>query len=146
MQLSNENQAVDGGELMKEIIVRLARMIRLLHAKGRRVASIKPFGRDIFLLEIKVAGTHYIENMNDIEPSLHVGSRLDFFREPTNPHDSYAIVIQSPAGDKIGYISRRDNLVFARLMDGGKFLFGELKSKEWKGRWLKIKVDVYLRD
>lgn len=64
---------------MKEIIVRLARMIRLLHAKGRRVASIKPFGRDIFLLEIQVAGTHYIENMNDIEPSLHVGSRLDFF-------------------------------------------------------------------
>ena len=55
-------------------------------------------------------------------------------------------MIQSLEGDKIGYIAKQDNLVFARLMDAGKFLFGKLKSKERKGRWLKIKVEIYLQD
>ncbi len=84
--------------------------------------------------------------MDDIELTLDVGSRLEFFREPNNPYDEHAIVIQSLEGDKIGYIAKQDNLVFARLMDAGKFLFGKLKSKERKGRWLKIKVEIYLQD
>ncbi len=121
-------------------------IISLLHSKGHGLEPIKPFERDIFLLEVQVAGTSYIENMDDIELTLDVGSRLEFFREPNNPYDEHAIVIQSLEGDKIGYIAKQDNLVFARLMDAGKFLFGKLKSKERKGRWLKIKVEIYLQD
>jgi len=31
-------------------------------------------------------------------------------------------------------------------LDAGKLIFGRIEAKEWKGKWLKIDVRVYLRD
>ncbi|MFV0267763.1 MAG: HIRAN domain-containing protein [Draconibacterium sp.] len=72
--------------------------------------------------------------------------RLDFFREPDNPHDAKAIVIKNMDGIKVGYVPREDNVIFSRLMDAGKLLFGRITYKEMKGKWLKIDIKIYLHE
>ncbi len=71
---------------------------------------------------------------------------LNFFREPHNPHDDKAIAIRHADGVKIGYVPKRDNLIFSRLMDEGKIIFGVISAKETKGKWLKIDIKIYLHE
>ena len=106
----------------------------------------KPFERDIFLFDTYVAGTSHIEGMEELEPHLQTGDRLDFFREPDNQYDAQAIVIKTADGVKIGYVPRQDNVIFARLMDAGKLLFGRISEKEKKGKWVKISIDIFLHE
>ncbi|MBC8611291.1 HIRAN domain-containing protein [Massilimaliae timonensis] len=61
-------------------------------------------------------------------------------------HDSQAIVIKNTDGVKIGYVPRADNLIFSRLMDAGKLLFGRISYKEMMGKWLKIDIKIYLHE
>jgi len=121
-------------------------LVSLLHREGGNLAVPKPFERDIFLFDTHVAGTSYIEGIEDLEPHLHSGDKLDFFREPENPHDSKAIVVKTANGVKIGYVPKVDNAVFSRLMDAGKLLFARIVSKEMSGSWLKIVIKVYLHE
>ena len=72
--------------------------------------------------------------------------KLDFFREPDNPYDKQAIMIKNMDGVKIGYVPKADNVIFARLMDAGKLLFGRIAAKEMKGSWLKLDIKVYLHE
>ena len=123
-----------------------ANLVNLLHGKGGEVAMPKPFERDIFLFATTVAGTSYVEGIEELEPHLSEGDKLDFFREPDNAYDKRAIVIKNGDGVKIGYVPRRDNIVFSRLMDAGKLLFGRIASKEWQGGWLKIDIKIYLHE
>lgn len=37
-------------------------------------------------------------------------------------------------------------MIFSRLMDAGKLLFGRISSKEQRGRWLKIGLKVFLHE
>lgn len=55
-------------------------------------------------------------------------------------------MIKTMDGVKIGYIPRQDNVIFARLMDAGKLLFGKISSKEIIGSWVKIGIKVYLHE
>jgi hypothetical protein len=71
---------------------------------------------------------------------------LEFFREPDNPHDSKAIVIKNEDGVKVGYVPRADNVIFSRLMDAGKLLFGRITNKEMRGTWLKMDIKIYLHE
>ena len=121
-------------------------LIGLLHGQGGGIAAPKPFERDIFLFDTHVAGTTFVEGIEDLEPHLHIDDKLDFFREPDNPHDSKAIVIKNADGVKVGYVPRADNLIFARLMDAGKLLFGRITAKEMRGKWLKMDIQVYLHE
>ncbi len=121
-------------------------LMSLLHSSSGSLSIPKPFEKEIFLLDTHVAGTSFVEGIIDLAPSLHIGDKLNFFREPDNPHDDKAILIRTQAGVKIGYIPRADNLIFARLMDAGKLLFGRIESKEIKITWLKIEIKVYLQD
>lgn len=106
----------------------------------------KPFERDIYLFSTHIAGTSYVTGIKDLEPSLNVDDRLKFYREPSNPYDKEAIVVKNLYGVKLGYIPRKDNVIFARLMDAGKLLFGKIKSKEFQGEYLFIKIDIYLNE
>lgn len=121
-------------------------LIGLLHGKGGNLPLPKPFEREIFLFDTHVAGTSYVEGIEELEPHLKAGEKLDFFREPDNPHDKRAIVIKNASGVKIGYVPRADNVIFSRLMDAGKLLFGRIVSKEMQGSWLKIGLKVYLHE
>ena len=121
-------------------------LIGLLHGKGGNLAVPRPFERDIFLFATHVAGTSHVEGIEELEPYLNVDDKLDFFREPDNPYDKQAIMIKNMDGVKIGYVPKADNVIFARLMDAGKLLFGRIAAKEMKGSWLKLYIKVYLHE
>lgn len=121
-------------------------LLALFHGKNGESLIPKPFERDIFLLDTHVAGTTYIEGIDELEPYLKSGDRLNLFREPDNLYDEFAILIKTMDGVKIGYIPQKDNIIFARLMDAGKFLFGKITEKEKKGNWLRIKIQVFMHE
>lgn len=121
-------------------------LMSLLHSNSGGLSIPKPYEKDIFLFDTHVAGTSFVEGIIDLAPSLHIGDKLNFFREPDNPYDDKAIMIRTQQGIKIGYIPRANNLIFARLMDAGKLLFGKIQSKEIRTNWLRIDIKVYLQD
>ena len=121
-------------------------LIGLLHGAGGALDIPQPYERDIFLFETSIAGTSHVEGILELEPDLQIGERLTFFREPDNPYDRSAIVVRTEAGQKIGYVPRVDNIVFSRLMDAGKLLFGKLSYKKNLGTWLKLEMEIYLHD
>lgn len=120
-------------------------LVGLLHGQGGLTIP-QPFERDIFLFDSSVAGTSFIEGIEELEPHLNIGDRLQFFREPDNPHDKQAIVIKNNDGVKIGYVPKADNLIFSRLMDAGKVLFGKITKKTMRGTWLDIKIKIFLHE
>ena len=121
-------------------------LVGILHGKNGEISIPKPFEKDIFLFDTYVAGTTHIEGIEELEPHLNVDDRLAFFREPDNRYDNQAIVIKTVDGVKIGYVPKQDNVIFARLMDAGKLLFGKITSKEKKGSWVKIYIKVFLHE
>lgn len=121
-------------------------LVGLLHGKGGNLVVPKPFEKDIFLFDTHVAGTSHIEGIEELEPHLNIDDRLDFFREPDNRYDKEAIVIKTAGGVKIGYVPKQDNVIFARLMDAGKLLFGRISGKEKKGNWVKLDIKVFMHE
>lgn len=106
----------------------------------------KPFSQEIFLIEVHIAGTTHINNIDILEPKLTEGVEVQFFREPNNQYDAKAIVVKDKEGNKLGYIPRDKNEILSRLMDAGKLLYGKVKTKEKIGEWIKIEMEVYLKD
>ena len=121
-------------------------LVSLLHKNHAEIDFPKPFQRDIFLFDTHVAGTTFITGIEELAPQLNIDDKLDFFREPDNPHDGKAIVIRKGDGIKIGYVPQSDNLIFSRLMDAGKLLFARISAKETQGKWLKLHIKVYLKE
>ena len=120
-------------------------LVGLLHGAGG-VAIPKPFEREIHLFDSCVAGTTHVDGIDELEPHLEIGEKLLFFREPDNQYDRKAIMIQTESGAKIGYVPEKDNVIFARLMDAGKLLFGRIAKKEKRGNWLRIEMRIFLQD
>lgn len=55
-------------------------------------------------------------------------------------------MILDEASHHLGYVPRVKNEALARLMDAGKLLFGRIDSKTWQGEWLKVEIQVFMRD
>lgn len=121
-------------------------LVGLLHGNSGRLTIPKPFEHDIYLFDTYVAGTSHVEGIEELYPHLNIDDKLDFFREPNNQYDKKAIVIKNTDGIKIGYVPKSDNLVFSRLMDAGKLLYGKIIAKEMKGKWIKIKIVIYMHE
>lgn len=121
-------------------------IVSLLHDKKSGLTLPKPFEKDIFLFDTYIAGTSHIEGMKELEPHLKIDDKLDFFRDINNEYDKLAIVIKTSNGIKIGFVPMQDNVIFARLMDAGKLLFGRISEKEVIGNWVKINIKVYLHE
>lgn len=121
-------------------------LIEYLSKTGTGLDLPKPFERDIYLFDTYVAGTSHIEGIENIGSKLKDDDRLVFYREPENEHDPQAIRIENLKREKIGYVPRKDNVVFSRLMDAGKVLFAKIIEKEMKVKWLKIKIKIYLHE
>ena len=109
-------------------------LVSLFHNKNGEINIPKPFEKEIFLFETHVAGTSHAEGIDELEPHLNIDDKLDFFREPDNQYDPQAIVIKNHDGIKIGYVPQADNIVFSRLMDAGKLLFGRITDKDMQGK------------
>lgn len=113
---------------------------------GSGIELGKPFSKEIFLVGAHIAGTTHIKEIETISENLVVGTKLDFYREPQNLYDNLAIVVKDEEGNKVGYIPRDKNEIIARLMDAGKLIYGTIKSKEVLGGWVKIGMEIYLKD
>jgi len=129
--MNNEIQKYQGG------------LIQLLFQNQGNVVANQ---NDILSLECVIAGTTYIKNIDKIDETLTEGQVLDLKREANNKHDGFAIAIYTIEGSKIGYIPRDRNETLARLMDGGKWFYAKVEEKERMGSWLKIDIQVYLKD
>ena len=105
----------------------------------------KPFIQEVELLDCNVAGTTFLD-LDDIEPKLKKHQLLMLQRELKNEYDNNAILILTEEGQKLGYVPQDKNEVLSKLMDAGKLLFGRLDEKSWVEDWLKLDIQVYLRD
>ena len=105
----------------------------------------KPFVREVELLNCNIAGTTFLD-LDEIEPELKKHQLLMLIREPKNENDDKAILILTVDGQKLGYVPKKKNEVLSNLMDAGKLLFGRLDKKTWVDTWLKLDVQVFLRD
>lgn len=130
------------GEIVK---IEQNSLMELLHSSSE-IGLTNPFEKEIFLFDTHVAGTTHIEGIHELEPHLKVDDKLCFFREPHNEHDPQAIVIRTVNGVKIGYVPQYDNIIFSRLMDAGKQLYGKISDKSIKGNWVKIKIKIFLKE
>lgn len=119
-------------------------LLGVLHGTDGLVVP-KPFEREIYLFTTHIAGTTHVDNIFEIEKNVNVGDRLSFFRED-NKHDDLAIRVETEKEEKLGYVPREDNIVFARLMDAGKELYAKVKTKEIVEAWVRIEIDIYLKD
>ncbi len=125
---------------LKKLVVALKR------GGGGGLEVPMPFVHEIFLIECRIAGTMHVEDIQRKTDALEKGSILRFQREGDNHYDSLAIQILNEQGERIGYVPRNKNEVLARLMDGGKLIFGQVEEKELVGDWLKISIKVYMKD
>jgi hypothetical protein len=116
----------------------------LLAALSKGMGITQVMQQDILVLECQVAGTSH-RQLQEVEPGLSSEVRLELQREPANAYDSWAVALYF-GKHKIGYIPREKNEVIARLMDAGKAFFATIQAREWKGKWLRIEVKVFLRD
>lgn len=131
---------------MSDIVKKNNDYLKIKYSTKHGLAEYKPFQHDILLFETHVAGTTHIEGMDELEKHIHIGDRLEFYRQQDNPYDANAIEIRNDMNVKIGYVPKADNIVFSRLMDAGKLLYGKVISKEILDNWVKIQIEIYLHE
>lgn len=118
-------------------------LIQLIYKQG---GDLSMSSEEILTLECVVAGTTFIKNLHEIETKLEQGQYLDLKREPDNKYDAFAVAIYNSQGEKLGYVPRDKNQMLARLMDAGKWFYAKIQSKIWEGSWLKIDLEIYLKE
>ena len=117
----------------------------LLEMMGSKLPnSLQPFSREIFLLDIVVAGTTHCEQIYEVFPHLEKGQVLRMQRHPENKFDENAIAIYYEKV-KIGWMPRELNLIISRLMDAGKAFFCRIENVELvEEYWVKIEAKIYM--
>ena len=131
---------------MSQAIIKIdPKYLEIVRTSLDKTGLPKPFVQEVELLNCNIAGTTFL-NLKDIEPKLKKNQLLVLKREPKNKYDDKAILILTEDGQKLGYVPQEKNEILSSLMDAGKLLFGRLDEKNWVGRWLKLDIQVYLRD
>ena len=85
---------------------------------------VMPLMNEIFLSFTDIAGTRYVDNQ-DVFKKLEKNDPLLLEREADNKYDSNAIKVLTIDGEKLGYIPKRDNSIFTRLMDSVRYFMQE---------------------
>ena len=131
---------------MSQAIIKIdPKYLEIVRTSLDKTGLPKPFVQEVELLNCNIAGTTFL-NLKDIEPKLKKHQLLVLKREPKNEYDDKAILILTEDGQKLGYVPQDRNEILSRLMDAVKLLFGRLDEKNWVGRWLRLDIQVYLRD
>jgi len=119
--------------------------IEIIRTSLGKAGELQPFVKEVELLNCNIAGTTFLD-LKSIEPELTKHQLLVFKREQNNKYDDKAILILTEDGKKLGYVPQERNEILSNLMDAGKFIFGRLEKKSWIGNWLKLDIQVFLRD
>ena len=121
--------------------------LQLLNQAGFDLSVGMPFAQPIRLIDrARIAGTTHVPGIEELAAGLLPGDRLPLRREPDNAYDHRAIVVTTPQGDKLGYLSVDVNDIPSRLMDAGKELYAQVLSVSHRGSYTFIEVEVYLHD
>ncbi len=88
---------------------------------------VMPLMNEIFLSFTNIAGTRYCNNEEAFK-TLEKNVPLLLEREADNKYDSNAIKVMTTDREKLGYIPKSDNSIYARLMDSGKILNARVYS------------------
>lgn len=127
-------------------------ILRLVYLKNNGENVLRPFSRDIFLVNTVINGSMYVEGIHELAAKLHMKDRVQLILEPENKYDSKAILVKNEKGQKLGYIPRRINQIPFHLMEAGKLLYGVVKggdigaSLNPEDNWVEIYIDVYMVD
>ena len=105
---------------------------------------LKPLIKEIHLFDSYIAGTTHLKDPEVLD-TVKAGDMLNLKRED-NKFDDKAILVLNEAGQKLGYVPEKDNVVFARLMDAGKLLKAKVTDVELKGGFHMIRIGIYLVD
>ena len=118
----------------------------------------KAFSRQIYLEEVYVAGCGHVKHIKKYVKALNVGDRLQLIREPKNVYDELAILVKDAKGHKLGYVPRRNNAPYARMLDAGKVLYAIIDDINWLpddddedeemvfAPWQLLKIAIYMED
>ncbi len=118
-------------------------MISLVSEKGLS-EMLRPLSKEILLFDSYIAGTTYLKDPSVLD-EIREGGKLTLQRE-NNRFDENAILVLDEKKRKLGYIPEKDNIVFARLMDAGKFLTAKIDNIEPRGSFRQIHISIYLVD
>ena len=105
-----------------------------------------PFEQEIFLEECHVAGTMHVDDILIKTKDVAVGTALVLKRDPQNEHDELAILVETAAGEKLGYVPSKHNRILARLMDAGKQLVAKVVHKELEDHWLNMRIAIDMKE
>jgi hypothetical protein len=107
----------------------------------RAKTTLMPLRRRLILQESPLAGYQY-HRAAAIWPFLQVGEKLHLRREPSNPHDRYAIAVWFK-NEHLGYIPQRENRMLATLMDRGERPEASIiRLLDEENPWRKIRIRV----
>lgn len=129
--------------MANELAIVTDNWLQLAHTDG---ALPVPFQQEIFLQECHVAGTMHVDDILIKTQALGVGSSLILKREPKNEYDDLAISVCNCDGEHIGYIPKKYNQPYARLMDAGKLLIGKVSHKGLEDHWLNLRIEIIMKD
>ncbi len=118
-------------------------MSQLLDIPFCRAGSLEGDSRD-FLLDTTIAGTCYVEDIDELLSQISKGDRLALKRDPGNNHDNRAIRVFTASGNRIGYIPRKCNETIANLMDQGHEVFAIVQEVDPSQR--SVYALVYLQN
>jgi len=122
-------------------------IISIINAQKSGLDIGKPFSRQIYLISARIAGSFYVNDIEELVENIDIGSKLKFVREPDNEYDKLAILVKDPEGNKLGYVPREDNSILARLMDAGKWIYGTVKKIDKSDdSYIDIKMEIYMDD
>lgn len=127
---------------METSIIKLTPELLALMGSGG-INALAPFSREIYLLDIVVAGTSFCEHMEEVEPLLVPDVVLKMIRQPENKYDKLAIGIYMDT-KRIGWVPMEHNEVISRLMDAGKAFFCRVEKVARKNQWLQVKARIFM--
>ena len=129
---------------METGIVKLTPELLALFAGSDSTNALAPFTREVFLLDITVAGTGFCDKINEVFPQLQIDTVLKMQRDPKNQYDENAIGIYFN-DIRIGWVPRTMNTVISRLMDAGKAFFCRvINLGSDKGSWKQIDCKIFM--
>ena len=105
---------------------------------------LKPLVREIYLFNSYVAGTTHLEDQSVLGEIKEEDDLL--LQREDNRFDQNAILVLTNERRKLWYIPKKDNVVFARLMDAGKMLKAKITTIEHRGNFTEIGIGIYLVD
>lgn len=114
----------------------------------------KPFSQELHLLNTRINGSRYVENIDQLARELKEGDSARLVLEPENPYDERAIRVDTMEGNKLGYIPRRANEILFHLINAGKHVYGVIVDgdigaaldKDLPPEQIEIFIDVYMTD